>query len=129
MISQPMDPATKNLEATNCPLCARPNDCQLCTVASYKGPCWCAKVKIPEALIAQVPPELQNKACICLTCVMKFHRGSAAGIAPPKVLPGDFYFEGRMVVFTAEYHLRRGYCCESNCRHCPYRPSAKSQQV
>ena len=24
------------------------------------------------------------------------------------------------MVFTARYHLRRGYCCEHNCRHCPY---------
>jgi hypothetical protein len=33
----------------------------------------------------------------------------------------DFYREGAFVVFTARYHLRRGYCCESGCRHCPYR--------
>ena len=32
----------------------------------------------------------------------------------------DFYREGAYVVFTARYHLRRGYCCESGCRHCPY---------
>jgi Family of unknown function (DUF5522) len=32
----------------------------------------------------------------------------------------DFYREGAFVVFTARYHLRRGYCCESGCRHCPY---------
>ena len=25
------------------------------------------------------------------------------------------------IVFTKKYHLRRGYCCQSNCRHCPYR--------
>jgi len=23
-------------------------------------------------------------------------------------------------IFTEQYHLKRGYCCESNCRHCPY---------
>jgi hypothetical protein len=32
----------------------------------------------------------------------------------------DFYREGAYVVFTEQYHLRRGYCCESGCRHCPY---------
>ena len=26
---------------------------------------------------------------------------------------------GRMI-FTREYHLKRGYCCKSGCRHCPY---------
>jgi hypothetical protein len=35
--------------------------------------------------------------------------------------PGDFYMEGPYLVFTAAYHLRRGSCCHSNCRHCPYR--------
>lgn len=39
--------------------------------------------------------------------------------APP-VEGEDFYREGAYVVFTARYHLRRGYCCESGCRHCPY---------
>jgi len=33
----------------------------------------------------------------------------------------DFYLEGEFVVFTAAYHLRRGYCCNSDCRHCPYK--------
>ena len=32
----------------------------------------------------------------------------------------DFYREGAFVVFTAAYHLRRGRCCGSGCRHCPY---------
>jgi hypothetical protein len=36
----------------------------------------------------------------------------------------DFYREGAALVFTAGYHLRRGYCCESRCRHCPYRKAA-----
>jgi hypothetical protein len=32
----------------------------------------------------------------------------------------DYYCEGPAIVFTASYLLRRGYCCESGCRHCPY---------
>jgi 2-iminoacetate synthase ThiH len=40
----------------------------------------------------------------------------------PALVEGeDFYREGAYIVFTAAYHLRRGYCCESGCRHCPYR--------
>ncbi len=35
--------------------------------------------------------------------------------------PEDFYREGPYLVFTAAYHLKRGYCCNSNCRHCPYK--------
>ncbi|MBT8260920.1 MAG: hypothetical protein HKO92_11175 [Flavobacteriaceae bacterium] len=34
---------------------------------------------------------------------------------------GDFYLspEGYRV-FTEQYLLKRGYCCYSGCRHCPY---------
>ncbi len=32
----------------------------------------------------------------------------------------DFYIEGGLMVFTALFLERRGYCCESGCRHCPY---------
>jgi hypothetical protein len=32
----------------------------------------------------------------------------------------DYYREGAALVFTARYHLRRGYCCGSGCRHCPF---------
>jgi len=39
--------------------------------------------------------------------------------APP-LDPEDFYLEEEAVVFTAAYHLKRGYCCDSGCRHCPY---------
>ncbi len=39
----------------------------------------------------------------------------------PLIEDEDFYYddEGRLV-FTAAYHLKRGYCCENGCRHCPY---------
>jgi len=39
----------------------------------------------------------------------------------PDLLPEDFYYEGPYLVFTAVYHLKRGYCCNSDCRHCPYK--------
>jgi len=33
----------------------------------------------------------------------------------------DYYYsqEGYMI-FTEQYHLKRGWCCENGCRHCPY---------
>ena len=35
--------------------------------------------------------------------------------------PDDFYFnEQGYRVFTEKYHLKRGYCCKSGCKHCPY---------
>ncbi len=43
---------------------------------------------------------------------------------------GDFYYspEGYMV-FTEQYLLRRGYCCKSGCRHCPYGYDKKTDRV
>ena len=32
----------------------------------------------------------------------------------------DYYIENGAMVFTASYLERRGYCCGSGCRHCPY---------
>ena len=34
----------------------------------------------------------------------------------------DFYWENGYLVFTSAYHLKRGFCCGSGCRHCPYEP-------
>lgn len=39
----------------------------------------------------------------------------------PKLVEGeDYYIENGLYVFTAHYLLKRGYCCQSGCRHCPY---------
>jgi hypothetical protein len=40
---------------------------------------------------------------------------------PQELLPEDYYYEGPYLVFTDAYHLKRGYCCNSDCRHCPYK--------
>jgi prepilin-type processing-associated H-X9-DG protein/prepilin-type N-terminal cleavage/methylation domain-containing protein len=57
-----------------CPLCGGANECQLCSPATYKGLCWCARVEMPEPLLARVPEPLRNRACICRNCVEKFQR-------------------------------------------------------
>jgi Family of unknown function (DUF5522) len=39
----------------------------------------------------------------------------------PKEKPNeDYYFENGFMVFTEVFHLKRGSCCRSSCRHCPY---------
>lgn len=40
----------------------------------------------------------------------------------------DYYWDGPYVVFTAAYHLKRGYCCGSGCRHCPYRVAGRIEE-
>lgn len=40
---------------------------------------------------------------------------------PPPPKP-DYYFERGLLVYTADFHLKRGSCCGSGCRHCPFIP-------
>ncbi len=51
-----------------CPLCGEPNDCQLCVPVASNA-CWCAQVEFPAELIARVPLEFRNRACICRNCL------------------------------------------------------------
>ena len=57
-----------------CPLCGETNECQLCSPATHKSPCWCARVEISETLLAHVPENFRNRACVCHNCVEKFWR-------------------------------------------------------
>jgi hypothetical protein len=46
--------------------------------------------------------------------------------SPPNLIEGiDYYWENGLMVFTSLYHLKRGYCCDSGCRHCPYEKEKK----
>lgn len=38
------------------------------------------------------------------------------------IQPSDYYIEDGKYVFTEHFHLKRGHCCGSGCRHCPYFP-------
>ena len=42
------------------------------------------------------------------------------GAAGELVEGRDYYVEDGLWVFTADYLLRRGFCCDGGCRHCPY---------
>ena len=48
----------------------------------------------------------------------------------PKLDKDDFYLspEG-YIVFTEKHHLKRGYCCKSGCKHCPYGYDTKTGEI
>jgi len=62
------------LNPAACPLCGGDNGCQLRSPATYQGPCWCARVEMPAALLARVPENLRDRACICRQCVESYQR-------------------------------------------------------
>lgn len=41
---------------------------------------------------------------------------------PPLVLGEDYYIEDGLLVMTATHHKKRGSCCGSGCRWCPFEP-------
>jgi hypothetical protein len=52
---------------------------------------------------------------------LKTRKRKSAALAESQLVPGrDYYLEGTRMIFTAEFLRRRGFCCESGCRHCPY---------
>jgi len=40
----------------------------------------------------------------------------------------DYYFsEEGYIIFTEAYHLKRGYCCNNNCKHCPWKEKQQDE--
>lgn len=39
----------------------------------------------------------------------------------------DYYFENGLMVLTAHFLLKRGYCCGNGCRNCPYEKADKDE--
>ncbi len=96
----------KTFNPSACPLCGGANECRLCSPAPYKGRCWCAQVDISNELVARVPEDLRNRACICPACVEKFRQEKMAKIfstpnatpIPPRRSEGAFTLIELLVV-------------------------------
>jgi prepilin-type N-terminal cleavage/methylation domain-containing protein/prepilin-type processing-associated H-X9-DG protein len=66
-----------------CPLCGASNECQLCSPHVFKGQCWCAHEEIAPELLARVPENFRDRACICRSCVEKFRLEKSFTIVRP----------------------------------------------
>ena len=95
------------------------------------GGCWCNDL---PPVLAAVP----GGSCLCPTCLTEaiqayFEANPEAAKAyrvrtPIEKRPAKDFVEGRDYylneagnwVFTGYYHLKKGYCCQNACRHCPY---------
>lgn len=69
------------VDPTLCPLCGTYNLCGNLGLMESKvsdtakpSSCWCMNLKIifPAELLAQVPNEIKNTACICASCAKAF---------------------------------------------------------
>lgn len=120
----------------HCPVCGKPNCCRLETGEAYKGPCWCETPILPAVALNRLLAELPEPRCLCRSCLEKIAHdpeiawdalATESRVPVNDLLPGDTYKEGEALVFTEQYHLRRGYCCGNGCRHCPYGPGSSGQ--
>ncbi len=122
---------------------SRQKSCSNCGLSFGCGPsagkesCWCED--LPHVSLVGAA----EQDCLCPECLRQAIAGlqlnpaetqsaSSQGkrviSSPPVLVEGeDYYCEGPAIVFTASYLLRRGYCCESGCRHCPYEDWASNQ--
>jgi hypothetical protein len=127
----PFDLSRICTRAAHCPVCAAPNRCRIETGEPYKGPCWCERPVLLSSSLQRLLVDLPEPRCLCPDCLeaiatnpeVTWDELAARGqtpASPPVETSGDFYMEGECVVFTAQYHLRRGWCCGSGCRHCPF---------
>jgi hypothetical protein len=122
--------------AERCPVCGGDNQCRVAKGHLYKGACWCAEINVPSRIFSALSADCLEPTCICRSCLetlaqLSDEMGDPADIVSKikKTLENsrlaaheeDCYLdENENVVFTAEYHLRRGTCCGNGCRHCPF---------
>jgi hypothetical protein len=49
---------------------------------------------------------------------------------PSKLLPDiDYTIDGGKIILTETFLLRRGFCCNTKCRHCPYKGERASAPI
>ena len=104
-----------------CPKCSSSFSCQPSDVSN----CRCSTIAISEA--TRIFLTKTKYDCLCNTCLEHFE--SLVQTAQPLQFPTQkeafveglhYYYENGFWVFTELYHLLRGHCCQSGCRHCVY---------
>lgn len=108
-------------EAKSCPRCGSSFVCKPADIAN----CQCHSVDLLPATLAFL--RKTEYGCLCACCLVEINQMVKRTLQDgfPKTA-GElregvhFYWENGKVVFTEYYHLLRGFCCRSGCRHCAY---------
>lgn len=118
-----------------CPVCRGDNHCRIAKGHLYTGPCWCEEINVSCQTLRTLAADHFEPACLCQSCLRTVAQPTHQEEEPPEVrktpvLPEsshlasneeDYYHDQNgNLVFTADYHLRRGTCCGNGCRHCPF---------
>ncbi len=108
-------------EEKYCIKCNNPFTCKMGDIAN----CQCNSVQITEATRNFLTHT--NFDCLCKDCLVhinhlvKMANGYRFPTQKEMLIEGlHYYKEGTCWVFTELYHMLRGNCCKSDCRHCVY---------
>jgi len=86
--------------------------------------CQCSTVPVKNATLEFLKKTSWD--CLCLNCLHHFDSIVSSLVDAPFPKPTElkknihYYMENEFCVFTEQYHILRGTCCRSGCRHCPY---------
>jgi hypothetical protein len=58
----------QSISLDTCPVCGFSNRCTLADPRTADKPCWCFSASIDPAVLAALPEEVRNKACLCPRC-------------------------------------------------------------
>jgi len=90
-----------------------------CRVDSIEA-CACSQIELSTECLEFL--KKTNYDCFCNNCLIVVNSlVLRADSIPTKATENvHYYMENGLLVFTELNHIQRGYCCQSNCRHCAY---------
>ena len=102
-------------------LCKRCKSDFECNAANISR-CSCASIRLRDDTKRYLAKTKYD--CLCTPCLRELnelHQKIAAEVPGAELQnERDYYIENGLMVFTEYYHIKKGYCCKSNCRHCAY---------
>lgn len=70
------------VDPQRCPLCGQGNRCaqeEARATGLPQPPCWCTRATFSAELLARIPAEARQRACVCAACAA----GTAPGVGRP----------------------------------------------
>jgi hypothetical protein len=105
----------------SCPRCKSVFECE----ARSGQHCFCADVELSNDTRAFLAKTYYD--CLCGNCLKELDelvRKTRETPFDPKIKnlkEGEYYYqENGRIVLTEMYHIAKGSCCQSGCRHCAY---------
>ena len=103
-------------QAKICGRCSKQIECRVNDIET----CDCYKIKLSESTHDFLKETQYN--CLCNDCLISVNLLVQEADSTTNTLTEDvhYYIENGLLVFKELYHIQRGYCCKSGCRHCAY---------